>query len=162
MIIDLSTIIITAIFIVAIFGPIAYLIWKGQNRLHQSINVLRSVEKEHFLTCKVFESWNDKAIGIDQENKKLIFVDMQSSPTNWKMIDLKKATHCNVIDSGEMIQLGIGHDRNKDLGLDILPLFNTQTDDPLERGFHNILANKWCQLIGKNIMKHEKSPRRAA
>ncbi len=158
MIIDLSTIIITAIFIVAIFGPIAYLIWKGQNRTHESIRNLKVVAKEHQLDCSTVESWSDKAIGLDVQNKKLVFVDIQPSPFFTKLVDLKKASTCKVIDSGEVIQLAIG----EGLKVDLLTFFNTQSDDPLDRGFHLILAKKWAQLIDKNITKHEKSPRRAA
>ncbi|MBV6642583.1 MAG: hypothetical protein KI791_17830 [Cyclobacteriaceae bacterium] len=158
MIIDLSTIIITAIFIVAIFGPIAYLIWKGQNRLHESIRNLKAIEKDHQLNCTVLESWSDKAIGLDSQNKKLIFVDIQPSPLLWKLIDLKKVANCKVIDAGEVIQLAIGEGSK----VDLLTFFNIQTDDPVDRGFHLVLAKKWAQLIDKNITKHEKSPRRAA
>ena len=64
MIIDLSTIIITAIFILAIFGPIAYLIWKGQHRTHQSVRILRNIEKEKSIKCTAYDSWNDKTIGM--------------------------------------------------------------------------------------------------
>lgn len=162
MIIDLSTIIITAIFIVAIFGPIAYLIWKGQNRTHKSIKVLRTVEKEQSIKCSVHDSWSDKAIGIDPDNKKLIFVDTQSSPVNWKLIDLKKVSISKLVDNGEIIQLNVSQSSISGLQIDVLPFFNIDSDDPVERGFHLVLAKKWAALIDKNITKHEKSPRRAA
>lgn len=162
MIIDLSTIIITAIFIVAIFGPIAYLIWKGQHRTHQSISILRTIEKEKSIKCTVYDSWNDKTIGIDSLNKKLVFVDIQSIPVNWKLLDLSRVSSCKIIDTGEIIQLMLGNDFGKESQFDVLSFFNTQTDDPLERGFHKELAKKWAQLIDKNIIKHLKTPRRAA
>lgn len=160
MIIDLSTIIITAIFIIVIFGPIAYLIWKGQHRIHQSIQVLRTVEKEQSIKCGVYDSWNDKAIGIDLLNKKLIFVDIQYHPVNWKFIDLNRISNSKIIDTGDIIQLVVGI--GSGVKTEILPFFNSQTDDPLERGFHVILAKKWFQLIDQNITKYEKSPRKAA
>ena len=162
MIIDLSTIIITVIFIVAIFGPIAYLIWKGQTRTHKSIKVLRTVEKEQSIKCSVHDSWSDKAIGIDPDNKKLIFVDTQSSPVNWKLIDLKKVSISKLVDNGEIIQLNVSQSSISGLQIDVLPFFNIDSDDPVERGFHLVLAKKWVALIDKNITKHEKSPRRAA
>tara|TARA_Y100001972_G_scaffold127417_2_gene184152 strand:- start:7505 stop:7948 length:444 start_codon:yes stop_codon:yes gene_type:complete len=146
----------------AIFGPIAYLIWKGQHRTHQSVRILRNIEKEKSIKCTAYDSWNDKTIGIDPINKKLVFVDIQSLPVNWKLLDLNRVSSCKVIDSGEIIQLMLGNDFGNEPQFDLLTFFNTQTDDPLERGFHMVLAKKWAQLIDKNITKHLKTPKRAA
>lgn len=162
MITDTSTIIMGIIFIVAIFGPLVYLAWRGKNRTHKSVKVIREVEKDHALKFSNYESWNDKAIGLDVESKLLIFVDMKLDDQPWKLLNLRDAKYCKVINTGELIQFVIGNKGSNKPGVDILTLFDVKIDDPIEKGFHSVLAKRWAQRIEENLPPKKKSPRRAA
>ncbi len=162
MLIDTSTIVLTVIFIVAIFGPIAYLIWRGKYRTKKCIKVLKEVEKIYDLKCLASDSWGDKAIGFDAQKGKLIFVDLLSAGTAWKLIDIKRATSCQLTNNGDTIQLLISGGDENGKGMVILPFFNSDVDDPVERGFHAVLANRWLKIVESNLKKTTRSPRRAA
>lgn len=150
---DQSTLVMGVIFTVATFGPITYLIWLGKNRTHKVKKVLHQFGEKKQLKFSEHEVWNDKALGIDQVNKKLVSVDMKFSENPCQIVDLKKAKNCKIQNTGDVIQIIIGMNNYQGSKIYSINIFDVNTDDPVDRGFYELLAKKWMRLIEESIGK---------
>lgn len=115
----------------------------------------------HGLMLAETETWNDRIIGIDPVNKKLLYIS-QELPQG-EVIDLMHIKVCSVLKDGEAstgksgkafskagLRLeGDYHDNRKYY----LPFFDADRDDLLQQTAHGKLAAKWYQLVQETLTK---------
>lgn len=160
--IDVFTTVMAIVFILAIFGPMVYLEVRRRNRIKN----MRSAYLQYIHALKLlpgyFETWSNKALALDKTQRTLVVLRESKDGFDRRFIDLTNAATCRVLATKDQVILVI----DKKFGLEQMPepikLFDDNVDDPLELGFHKVLAKRWADRINRAIIKTTRKPRRAA
>lgn len=161
-IMDSFSLIMGIIFALAMFGPIAYLLWAGQSRTKRMKNILKNLSQDHAFQFAMQEVWGDKALALDSIHKVFVFQSRQTGAEVNKVIALGNATYCKLDKKKDKVQVLIGIQDTLGLYTETISIFDTQYDDPSEAGFHALLGEKWKESIRSVIMSETTRPSKAA
>lgn len=160
--IDVFTTVMAAVFILAIFGPLIYLEYRRRNRIRQ----MRIAYLNYITTLGLqpghFETWSNKTLATDKNRKVLIFMDGFTDRLKWKSLTLSQAAGCRVLTTKSQVLLVMDMKPSAHSMPESIKLFDDDMDDPLELGFHKVLANRWADRINRAIKRINKKPRKAA
>ena len=159
---DTFSLIMGIIFALAMFGPIAYLVWASQSRTKKMKNILKNLAHDQGLQFAMQEVWGDKALALDSIHKVFIYQSTQAGAEANKVIALKNATYCKLDKKKDKVQILIGIQDTLGVYTETISIYDTQHDDPTEVGFHTLLGEKWKESI-KSVIKSETTrPSKAA
>ncbi|MEQ8924642.1 MAG: hypothetical protein RLO81_02450 [Fulvivirga sp.] len=143
-------------FTAAIFGPLFYLYHWSNRRKTKMMNALQLLAKQHGLQLSETEVWNDKGLGYDLAKKVLIYIDIQNQSVTEKTVNIQDVQEIKIITNRDIVTIQLLKHTREAINLEI---FNTLFDEPLNGGYHLLLAKKWVDLLNKDI---KTLPKRAA
>ncbi|QSE96486.1 hypothetical protein [Fulvivirga lutea] len=135
-------------FTAAIFGPLFYLYHWSNRRKTKMVNALQSLAKIHSLQLSEKEVWNDKGLGYDISKKSLIYIAIQNQIVTEKYISILDVHEIKIITNRDVVTIQFLKHNREAINLEI---FNTLFDEPLNGGYHLLLAKKWVDLLNKDI-----------
>ena len=86
---DTSTTIIGLVILALFVIPVMLLSRSGKNKSKRLLNDLKSEALNNELVISDCDSWNESALGIDEQNNKIIFIDDSHGGREVKIFSLK-------------------------------------------------------------------------
>ncbi len=159
---DSFNLIMGIVFSLAMFGPIAYLVWAGQSRTKKMKTILKNLARDHQFQFAMQEVWGDKALALDSIHKVFIYQSRQAGAEANKVIALANATFCKLEKKKDKVQILIGIQDALGVYTETVCIYDTQYDDTTEAGFHALLGEKWKESIKSVIVSETTRPSKAA
>ena len=152
---DASTLVFGIIFVIVIFGPFTYLIVIGKNQFKKIRVALEKLADDAQLKIDEEEIWSDKALGINHDQKKLLYINHQRDNIG-NIIDLRKINFVKVDESEGSIELVL-KTSSRVINKISLKIHTQGIDDPIEIRGHRISAYKWKDII-QQVLKDKPAP----
>lgn len=146
----MNSLIMGAIFLAAIFGPVGYLIFKGKQRSNKSRSKLKQLVTQNFYKITEEEIWNDKILALDETQKVLIFINTSAENESQQLVQLSNVQSCRSVIDQTKIQIQLQLKSQTAPATLNIELYDSEKDDPTEKGFHIQIANKWTEKIKSN------------
>ncbi len=157
---DIGSLLIGLFFTIAFIAPI-WLLTRAAKAKEKKLKALfdkRSSELN--LEIAEQESWNEKMIGLDKVNKKVLFISARTAQPIETLIDLSQVTGCKINQKNEThkapqersrdwvtkVELQFTQEGGALTGTSIV-FYDVNTDDPLQVIVHGEKAKKWKQVI---------------
>jgi hypothetical protein len=165
-----SLLIISIILVSSVFLPFFLIDRSGKSAAgHRKKQFKLAIAKNH-LALSEQEIWGNSFIGIDQQQKKLLFMKVGNENQLEKLIDLNNIRDCKIIteykkstvkNHKEMLLLKLDLEVRdlKGTAVDVLNFFDI--DGPYKEDYEMNRAEKWKGLINAHVVKLQ-SPVKAA
>jgi hypothetical protein len=143
-------------------GPILYMIILHAAKEKNTLKALNNLATQHQMKLDQIEVSNSLLLGLDSNSKKFLAIDPKDH-TKYEVIDLKNVSQSLVVKSGHQQKVG-----NKSklalthIGLELLKnnskekmkeviFYDEEDNDSLDADVQLMIANKWDNLIRKNL-----------
>jgi len=154
---DIQSAIIVLILLSIFVVPFWLIIRANKRREMKYIQRLIEAGRQyHQLQFTAQEAWNERAIGIDTVNKKVMFLNLKHTPPSEIFIDLLHITACKLFRQGEIrqglpdpnakIELHFTSTQGKNTIPNIV-FFDMTIDDPMQMGPSQDKAKAWLDRI---------------
>lgn len=153
---DFSAAIIISLFLLFFIIPFWLLIRASKVKEKKITNRLLDFTQQHQMQLEAQEIWNEKAIGIDSLNKKVIFISVKPNSENEVIIDLNQISSCKLFKQGETKQglpdIGAKVElqftpKQNEISVPVITFFDINTDDPLQMNPSLEKAKIWLHKI---------------
>ncbi len=101
-------------------------------------------------------------LGLDATQKILVFINHTQGEKRRQLVKLSKARMSRIVQTPTLIQVIIEVQDRKRVQDELVTIFDSNTDDRVEFGFHLNLAKKWEKLIKGVITTQTLRPSKAA
>ncbi len=165
-----SLLIVSIILVSSVFLPFFLIDRTGKSAAgHRKKQFKMAIAKNH-LALTDQEIWGNSFIGLDQQQKKLLFMKVEDKDQWEKLIDLNNIKECKINtvykkstakNHHEMILLKLDLEiySRKGNSVEVLNFFDI--DGPYKEDYEMIRAEKWKAIINAHAVKLQ-SPVRAA
>lgn len=155
---DFGTTIIGVVIILLCILPFVIKAINSKRKEQQLLNNLFSIAKEKNCAITEHSVWNNSAIGIDNTNKALFFINTKNNYN--KHILLQEASKCRVVNTNRIVGTGSNSSKVidklelmitlKNKSEVVIEFYNTEHDS-LSLTSEIQLMEKWNAIINKNI-----------
>ncbi|MGB5274366.1 MAG: hypothetical protein WBN39_09965 [Flavobacteriaceae bacterium] len=165
-----SLLIISVILVSSVFLPFFLIDRTGKSAAgHRKKQIKMAIAKDH-LALTEQEIWGNSFIGIDQQQKKLLFMKVEDKDQLEKLIDLNNIKDCKITTAHKkstvknhkemlLLKLDLEIHSLKGNSIEILNFYDI--DGPYKEDYEMIRAEKWKAIINAHVVKLQ-SPVRAA
>ncbi len=143
-------------------GPILYMIIAHATKEKKTLKLLNNLAAQHQMKLDQIEVTNSLLLGLDSNTKKFLVIDPKDH-SKYEVIDLKNVNKSLVSKTGHQQKIG-----NKSklalthIGLELLRnnsnekvkevvFYDEDDNDSLDADAQLFIANKWDNLIRKNL-----------
>ncbi len=156
---DTSLTIVSLLLVGSVFLPFFLLSTLGKKETKKLKAEIKAVKTKNNLKVSQEEFWGDNYMGIDPNQKKLIFFKSSGLEKNWHLLDLNKLKGCKVIEKRKVIKIKNKRDsllERLDLELlfkngDVLLLPFFDAAESHSEDFENRRIEKWKAIIFNQI-----------
>ena len=158
---DLELVIISLILVASVFVPFFIIDLSGKSGIKQMRKLFKQEQVKYNLKLTEQENWGNTFIGVDKEQRKMLFMKFMEAEPTFHFIDLDKIQSCQIDSKVETIKTKIKKENIlQKLNLKIT-LLNAKgpevilnfydTEGIYGEDFEMARAEKWKMILQKNM-----------
>lgn len=161
---DMTTLLISILFIGLFLTPFLYSRYAKQNKQSRFLAALRAISEPQSLSFSVVDIWNESAIGYDPGRKVLAYVHFAGDQLlSQQVIPLQDISACKLYASSHEVNTPNGHKRvtdrlelqlthkNGQMPLSLITFYEAEKNFLINGELQ--LINKWDKLVKEAIGK---------
>lgn len=166
--VDLTSVIISIFALATFFVPIAWYHFSQKAKMKKLTDMLNQYADENKASLTSHEIWGDcYALGIDEKNKKLLYLKTNKDNEEVLFIDLSEIDRCKVVNGtknipGTKANMSVTnnirlqlHYKASGKASDFLEIYDGENGKSLTSEIS--VANKWSKSINSVLHKHSES-----
>lgn len=158
----ISILIINIVLVLSLAIPIIWLILIGILGTKKTEKKLKNLSEKYKMSFTTEEIWNDNFIGINEQERVLLFIQLTDSEPVYSIINLDEIASCKLVDTTKFFMEG----KNKNsllekIDLEFTSIYNREhkslnffnIDINYNQNLELLRAKKWEAIINKIIDK---------